>query len=507
MSESIVCSALPASVPVRLSKSKFVSGLQCATRLYLDVHQPQLATPPDAALQAILDMGTEVGELARRRFPGGVLVTAGHRQREAALAHTAELIHDHGVPAIFEGAFLFDGVFVRADILERIPTPDPAPAQWRLIEVKASTKIKDVHLHDLAIQRYVLAGAGVPVAATYLMHVNTGYQYAQGDLDLDQLFAMQEVTDAVMARCATVPDQVAAMKRMLVQPAPPATEPGPQCHSPYACPFWNHCTEGKPARWIFHLPGSKQTVAQLVAEGITVIDDIPATVPLTLAQRRMKDNIEWMSPELARILRSVQYPVHHVDFETVMLAVPRFLSTRPYQAIPVQWSNHIEYESGEVVHQEFLHDAASEPRRRWAEALIESLGDDGSICVYSHFERAVIEQLVEAFPEFQAAFRPVLKRLWDLFPVIRDHYYHPGFLGSFSIKSVLPALVPTLSYEDLTIQEGGQAASEYYRMVFVETDWVERASIREALLRYCARDTLAMVMLRKVLGQKADSMA
>jgi predicted RecB family nuclease len=290
---------------------------------------------------------------------------------------------------------------------------------------------------------------------------------------------------------------------MVLLPDAPPIEPDHHCHSPYLCPFWAHCTKEKPERWIYHLPGSKQTVSRLVQQGITTIDEIPDGASLSLAQRRVKDNVEWVSPKLGSLLRSVQYPVHHVDFETVMMAVPRFATTRPYQSIPVQWSNHIELASGELLHQEFLHGDPTEPRRRWAEALIESLGEKGSIVVYSAYEEAMIKQLVEAFPEFRTAFNPIMKRLWDLHPIIKDHYYHPSFQGSYSIKSVLPAVVPSMGYEDLAIKEGGQAASEYYRMVFVETDWIEQSTIKEALLRYCARDTLAMVELRRVLGEKA----
>lgn len=504
MSQTENFSAIPISTSPRLSKSKYVSGLQCLKRVYLEVHHPQLATPPDVSIQAILDMGTEIGELARRRFPGGVLVTASHRQREAALAQTAELIQDPTVPAIFEGAFVHDGVLIRVDVLERVPVQSGEPPCWRLIEVKSSTKIKDVHLNDLAIQSHVLLGAGLSLAATCLMHINTDYRYEQGEIDLDRLFAVHDVSEMVTSRRAKVPDQVAQMKTVLLQPVAPVIEPGAHCQTPYECPFWDHCTAEKPARWIYRLPGSKHSVNQLVEQGVSLIDDIPLGTTLSLAQRRVKENVEYISAKLADVLRSVQYPVHHVDFETVMLAVPRFPSTRPYQAIPVQWSDHIEQESGELVHHEFLHDAASEPRKRWAEALIESVGEQGSICVYSPYERAIMEQLAEAFPEFRSAFKQIVKRLWDLFPIIRDHYYHPAFQGSFSIKSVLPAIVPSLAYDDLTIREGGQAASEYYRMIFVETDWIEQASIKEALLRYCARDTLAMVELRRVLKEKAE---
>lgn len=503
MTESHDLPSASMSTPPRLSKSKYLSGLQCLKRVYLEIHHPQLATAPDASTQAILDMGTEIGELARRRFPGGVLVMAGHRQREASLAHTAELVQDPTVSAIFEGAFFHDGVLVRVDILERVLSQEGISPSWRLIEVKSSTRVKDVHLDDLAIQSQVLLGAGLSLTATCLMHINTGYVYEEGEVDLAKLFTIQDVTEAVTRRRAEVFGQVAAMKTVLLQSQPPTIEPDHHCHSPYECPFWNHCTKDKPARWIYHLPGSKHVVGRLVEQGIATIDDIPAGTTLSLVQRRVKENVEWISAKLGPALRSVQYPVHHLDFETVMLAVPRFPSTRPYQSIPVQWSNHIEQESGELVHQEFLHGDPTEPRKRWAETLIESLGQRGSICVYSAYEEAMMKQLVEAFPEFRSAFKSIIKRLWDLHPIIKDHYYHPAFQGSYSIKSVLPAVVPLMGYEDLTIREGGQVASEYYRMVFVETDWIEQTTIREALLRYCARDTIAMVELRRALGEKA----
>lgn len=505
MTESDQTDAPRLPSPPRLSKSKFLSGLQCHKRVYLEIHRPDLATPPDPSMQAILDMGTEIGLLAQRRFPGGVLATVGFRQREAALAQTAALLRDPDVPAIFEGAFEHEGVVVRVDILERVRDETGSPFAWRLIEVKSSTRVKEVHLNDVAIQSYVLSGSGIALAGICLMHIDNTYVYEGGDIDLKALFSIEDVSEAVSSRRELVPERIAAMRSALIELQPPAIEPDDRCHSPYECPFWAHCTKDKPARWIYYLPGSKEAVNRLVREGITTIDEIPDTAGLSVTQQRVKNNVEWMSTTLAAALRSVQYPVHHLDFETVMLAVPRFRATSPYQSIPVQWSNHIELESGEIVHHEFLHSDATEPRRRWAEALLESLGETGSIVVYSAYEEAMIRQVMEAFPEFRQPLSAVLKRLWDLHPVIKQHYYHPNFQGSYSIKSVLPAVVPSMGYDDLEIQEGGQAASEYYRMVFLESDWIEQARIRDALLRYCARDTMAMVELRRVLKEKAGA--
>ena len=486
----------------RLSKSKYLSGLQCHKRLYLEIHQPHLATPPDASTQAILEMGTEIGVLAQRRFQGGVLVKSGFRQREAAIAETTRLLRDSVISTIFEGAFEHDGVLVRVDILERVRNGEGGSSSWRLIEVKSSTRVKEVHLDDLSIQSHVVQGTGVRLDATCLMRIDTGYRYQGGEVDLQALFSIEDVSATVTDRQGVVPERLVAMKAMLLESQAPMIEPDQHCHTPYECPFWAHCTKDKPQRWIYHLPGKKELVSQLVRQGIMTIDDIPDDTRLSDAQRKVKDNVEWVSSELGQILRSLRYPIHHLDAETVMLALPRFPATRPYQSLPVQWSNHIELESGEVMHQEFLHGEASDPRRRWVEALIESLGQTGSIVVYSAYEESLLRQLAETFPEFKSALKAIVKRLWDLLPVIKSHYYHPAFQGSYSIKSVLPAVVPSLGYTDLAIQAGGHAAAEYYRMVFLETDWVERASIREQLLRYCARDTLAMVELRHELKRK-----
>lgn len=494
-----------AAVSYRLSKSKFLSGLQCHKRLFLEIYQPGLATAPDETTQAILDMGTEIGELARRRFPGGALVEADRKHTEEALQQTKTLLNDPAVPAIFEGAFMFDNVLIRVDILERLSTAENGESVWRLIEVKSSSRVKDVHLDDLAVQTYVLNGSGVILAKSCLMHINTQYIYPGGELDLSEFFGIQDCTELVQARLPDVPSKLIEMKAMLGDPAAPAIEPDNHCFSPYECQFWDHCTKDKPERWIYHLPGGDKTFKQLTRLGIRTMDEIPADFNLTIWQRRVKDNVEWVSPKLPIMLKTVRYPVHHLDFETFMPAIPKFPETRPYQVIPTQWSNHVEYDDGTIEHDQYLCLDVKDPREELAVRLLESLGREGSICVYSDYERSVIGRLAEALPPLRQELQRLLNRLWDLFDVVRDHYYHPKFGGSYSIKSVLPAVVPSLGYDDLEIQDGEIAARAYYRMLFEETDWVEKARIREALLKYCARDTLAMVELRRALGEKNKS--
>jgi hypothetical protein len=239
-------------MPKRLSKSRYMSGLQCAKRLYLEAHARDLATPFDAGTQAVLDAGTRVGELARDRYPGGVLVDVAFFQVTEGLARTAALLADPGVTVLYEGFIAFDDVVVRPDILVRT-----RGNRWRLIEMKSTSRVKDKHLHDLAIQAYVLTGAGLSLDATCLMHLNTGYLYPGGPLDLRQLFQEQDLTREVADCQDEIPARLAAMRQVLAAPAPPAVQPDDHCFAPYECPFWEHCTKGKPACWLFRLPGSR----------------------------------------------------------------------------------------------------------------------------------------------------------------------------------------------------------------------------------------------------------
>jgi hypothetical protein len=114
----------------------------------------------------------------------------------------------------------------------------------------------------------------------------------------------------------------------------------------------------------------------------------------------------------------------------------------------------------------------------------------------------VLTGLAEALPHLRKDLFRVCDRLWDLHLVVKAHYYHPAFAGSYSIKKVLPAVAPHLAYDDLEIQEGTMASLQFHRMVFESVDAGEKARIRQALLKYCERDTLAMVELRKALPSR-----
>jgi len=378
---------------------------------------------------------------------------------------------------------------------------------WRLIEVKAASRVKRVHLDDVAVQTYVLKGTGLVLAGSCLMHINRHYEYPGGEIDWHQLFAIEDISEAVAERLPLVPGRLTQLRGILAQAGPPEIQPDGHCHRPFVCPYWDYCTKHKPERWIFHLPGNQDFVRTMMQQDVEIIDEIPSSASLTILQRRMKDNVEWVSPNLSRYLQAVQYPVHHLDFETAMPAIPLYEGTRPYQPLPVQWSNHTECADRSLRHESYLCLENKDPREELALSMLASLGEEGSICVYSEYERYVLKSLAEALPSLRKDLLGLLHRLWDLLDVLQGHYYHPAFKGSFSMKSVLPALVPSLGYDDLEIRDGASATMYYHRMVFLETDWVEKQRIAHALHEYCARDTLGMVELRRALHQRTEEVA
>ena len=267
-------------------------------------------------------------------------------------------------------------------MLERVGVNELGQPTWRLVEVKSSTKLKATHLDDLTIQSYVLEGVGLALVDICLMHVNTQYVFDGKQLDLGQLFSLRPLNETVRPRLPEVPARLAAMHTMLAEMSAPALVPDEHCQSPYECPFWAHCTQDKPPRWIYYLPGSSKTVTLLRELGVETIDDIPDHATLTPVQRRVKDNREWIGEGLRTALAKVRYPVHHLDFETFMPAVPKFSATRPYQVIPTQWSNHIEQIDGTLRHAEYLCLDGRDPREELTVSCWSPWGRRGvSVCI------------------------------------------------------------------------------------------------------------------------------
>jgi len=488
-------------VSTRIGKSKFVAGCQCLKRLYLQVHEPELAAEPDDASEAVIEQGREVGLLARQMFPGGVEVRS-EGGLDQAIRATREIIGNRDVPAIFEGTFEHNGVLVRVDILDR-----RRDERWRLIEVKSTTEVKDHHLEDVAIQHRVVTRSGVDLAASCLAHVSRDYVYEGGPIDTSRFFRIRNLNRQVERLQAELTVQLRSEFRVLAMPEAPNIPAGRQCSNPFTCEFFDHCNPPIPEDHILRLPrihGS--TVAKLVELGVQSIQDIPENYPLTERLQRVCASVQmgepWYSAEIGKELSELKYPLYFADFETVNPALPRFVGMRPYDHIPFQWSVHAQRQPGATPeHLEFLATDTNDPRSAFVSALCSALGDRGSIVVYSQqFESQRLLDLAAWLPEFSSRITKIQRRLWDLLPVIRNHVYHPAFAGSYSLKSVLPALVPEMTYEGMEVADGQAAGLAWESLVRGGLSDHERRTVRTGLLNYCRQDTLGMVKIVASLG-------
>ncbi|MFQ5514032.1 MAG: DUF2779 domain-containing protein [Myxococcota bacterium] len=490
---------------MHLTKSRVVAGLQCPKRLWLSVRARDLAAPPPPAQQAIFDEGTRVGEAAHALFPGGVRVDDPPWAHEEAVRRTEALMRDPAVPAIFEAAFEWRNVRVRADVLERL-----GAGRWGLREVKASTRVKEVHIDDVALQHWVLEGTGLSVPSVELLYVNRSYRREEGAIDWPRFFVREDLSVQSAERWAELGARVDELARALACDEAPGIPPGRHCHEPYGCEFWEHCTRSKPRDWIFHLPRiSSADLEALQACGIERIGEIPDAYPLSSLQARVREvhrtGRPHFSPELARVLEEFGPPACYLDFETMNPAIPLYPGTYPYEVIPFQWSIHERQSDGRLVHRQFLADGRSDPRRECAERLLDALsGAPGPILVYTSYESQRLRQLAEALPDLAPALEALVGRLRDLFAVVRGHVYHPGFRGSFSLKDVSPVLAPCVTYADLEeISDGGAASAAMVSLARGEVSPEAEAPLRRALLAYCERDTLALVELHRALERAA----
>jgi len=454
-----------------------------------------------------LDIGQQIGRYAHLLFPGGVEVTEEPWEHAKAVVRTKTLMADASVPAIFEAAFEHDGIRTRVDVLERRPA-----GAWGLREVKSGSGLKDHYIDDIAIQAYVLRGAGLSLPSIELLHINTAYVRGAGDIDWPAFFARLDVGDAVATALADVPGRLPAMRACLDAGAPPEAEPGSHCSDPYECEFWECCVGHKPVDWIYYMPRMPQArVDELTAQGVEAISAIPPDFPLTSRQRIIREATvtgrPYVSPELKDCLGDFEPPACYLDFEAMMPPVPLYEGTRPYQSIPFQWSLHRLAADGTLQHQEFLADGASDPRRAFAETLMAALAADRApIVVYSSYEKTRLNELAEEFPDLRQPLAAIIARLADLLPVVRGAVYFPDAGFSNSIKSVGPALCPGFTYDDLDEIGDGTAASLAFLQLAsgILTDPEEIDRVRSALRLYCQRDTLALVEVHRALMRLAE---
>ena len=481
-----------------ISKSSFIKGIQCDKQLYLYKYHYDRMDEVSESQQVIFNRGHDVGELAQQLFPGGIKATEDPRKSAQAIERTTELI-ENGTKVIYEAAFVFDEVLVIADIIVW------DGKQWNIYEVKSSTSISDTYYQDAAIQFYAISNC-LKVNDISIVYINNQY-VRNGSLELNKLFNIESVKNNVCGLQDFIKSELIRLKKVLKGKDIPDIDIGPHCSDPYQCGFWGYCWKDIPEYSVFNIAGLRGNKKfELYELGYIKLEEVPEDYPLSQAQRLQieshigkksvidKDNIK-------KFLSSISSPVYYMDFETFMPAIPMFNGTRPYQQIPFQYSLHYQKTpGGNVEHDEFLADAEGDPREPFIKKLLKDTKEPGVILVYNKaFEITRMKELAADFPKYAKETEERIERIVDLMlPFQKKYYYTPDMLGSYSIKLVLPALVPELSYEGMEIANGG-TASAAFESLYYEEDAFRIKEIRENLLKYCGMDTLAMVEILNVL--------
>lgn len=494
-----------------LSKSKLISYRQCPKRLWLEVNHPELQEY-SAATQASFKTGNSVGDIARHLYDSagkGVLLDAQKDGYAHVLKQSMELLKSNH--PIFEAGFAAEGALAFADVM--LPVKQKGKRAWRMIEVKSSTSIKDYHLDDVAIQSFIARKAGVPLASITLAHIDSDWVY-QGDGDYDGLFTECDLTSEAFERDDEVIGWITGAQRTIAKRTEPIICTGKQCGEPFDCSFINYCQAQEPhAEYPVHwLPSinAKALKQHIAANPALDLRDTPDEL-LTDLQRRVKTyslsgELYFDADNAAAALKVHRLPAYFLDFETIQFAVPIWKGTRPYQQIPFQFSLHRLSRTGKLESQAFLDLSGNDPSRSFADSLIDVCGSTGPIFVYNAgFEGARINELAGRFKRLAPKLMAIKQRLVDLHPITKANYYHPSQQGSWSIKAVLPAIAPDLSYEELEgIQNGGMAMEAYLEAIHPGTLPNRKAEIERQLLAYCGLDTFAMVRLWKFLAGRDD---
>jgi hypothetical protein len=499
-----------------LTKSLYLRGLQCKKSLWLKKYHKEMLKEPDDSALAIFEVGDQVGESACNLFPNGKRISYDNTTHEQRVKLTQQWISE-GVDTIYEATFEFDGVLVMIDILHK-----DLNGNYEIYEVKSSTwsskkpKIKDVYIQDASIQYYVLSGCGLNISKTSITLLNTDY-VRDDKLDIHQLFTHQDVTKEVISYQDGISARLNSFRHTLSDTeVEPNVDIGWHCKNPYECDAFDYCWRKQrqiPEYSVFNIfPLTKKSKAlELYKQGIISVEDIPSDMELTGPQQLAMDYFKDSKGNQLKVdrdavhsfLDSLTYPLYHFDFETFQQSIPEFKGVSPFQQIPFQYSLHIEYEDKPLEHKEFLGEEGLDPREALVKKLIEDVPMNVTVLAFNaSFEQMVLKSLANQFNQYKEHLLNISNNIVDLaIPFQKRNYYLPEMRGKYSIKIVLPLLVPEMeqAYKNLNLIHNGSEAMQAFSVLGNMQDKDEVLRYRGALLDYCELDTLAMVKILNVL--------
>ena len=478
-------------MPKLLTKSKYMNGLESYNLLWRAVNDPDSIPKPDEKAQARFDFGKLIEDYAHHIYPNSInLSEYGFIEN---IDKTKELMNSDKI--LFEAGFMTNRLYTRSDII--IPNKDTN--SYEIIEIKSGTRIKDEHINDLAFQRYVLTKSGYKVDKCCVMNINNKY-VKDGDIKPELLLKLTDVTQDVDKASEGIEERVNEMISIIDQKECPEITIKDLSTIKFATFLYDEFLSEYPENNVFDLYDCKmKKKCALWTKGYRLIKDIPDEELDSKQIIQKKTIIEGKphinSSAIKEFIDSLEYPIYHLDFESINGGVPVIDGTKPYQQIPFQYSLHIENEDGSIVHKEFIHSEQSDPRIEFGKSLINDLGKKGTIFAYHDtYEKTRLREIKKKYAEFESDFNKIIDRFKDLKkPFSSFNFYDPRQDGSCSIKNVLP-IFSDLRHSNLNISSGEDAAAVYLSLIY-GNNITEPEKVKKDLLEYCKLDTYSMVIL------------
>jgi len=494
-----------------LTKSNIMSGLQCAKKLWFDINQP---IKEDLH---IFHVGNRFGEFSRKYYGDG-LNLQGQFDLNSIITQTSDALKNKNISVIYEAAFEFEDVLIRADVLLRKGN------EWEMVEIKSSTSQKPEHISDASIQTFIIRSLGVNLTRIKIGHINNEFLYL-GDGNYNNLLIEVDVTPKIEARQSDVKSWFEKFKPLGIKGAiEPTVLMGSQCNDPHECPYQERCEvqtqqfEGVSIRILPRL--GKKLAEEWAAKGVHDLRQLPSealTKPiLKMIQKAHILNVPVVNSNLSQQIKMYSWPRFFMDFETVQQGVPLIPHTKPFEAFPFQWSIHrwdspsheVKIEDG----MEFLEFLTPEMDRKFLHTLIKALGTEGPIFVHNaSFEKSKLRKLVErqSCLEFKSAIESLIARIVDTLELVRENgFYSPKMNGSFSLKAIVKVIPTKVDYSSNdALAGGGDAQIVWFKCTDPITPESEKNDWIRRLKKYCAQDTMAMYDLLRYLENPIDAVS
>lgn len=454
------------------------------------------------SLQLRFDEGALFESYAEKIFPNAVKL--GYKKdgnifsgtMYYALPETTLKEIKKGTKVILQGRLEADNLTSIFDVLEKVDEKT-----FDLYEIKSSTKKKDEHIPDLAFQTIVIERSGFAVRDAYVLHVNNEY-LRKGEIEPKGISKKTKVTDEVREAIPETLENIEKALKVLQNKEMPDLSP--------------RYLNGEMGEWLDIYQGIKgnltqysayklaglnpKTAAWLEDNGIEALQDVPLDGPLNERQLRqvmaMKSGEQKIDKdEIKNFLNELEFPIHFLDYETMMGVIPAFDGYRPYQQVPFQYSLHILPKPGaELIHKEYLHTDNSDPMPHLLGHLQKDFEGKGSVISWSmKFEKSRNNEMAKAYPQYAKILGNINDRMVDLMiPFSKGWFVDKDFFGSASIKAVLPVLLPELSYKELDIGGGADAQRIWMGTVLKGINAAKKEKIMDDLRKYCTLDTYAM---------------